>query len=132
MLHLLFVRGLTGEDGRFHIGDPLHTEGCAVVLVEHQAVEARLGVHLLVQVAIIEFSPDRRVVQPVTNIQGGVARPHEVRLLVLPGLLCEVSDKHGLFLLAGRLLNPDQHRARFQVYALSVPSPSPVTAASLS
>ena len=92
----LGLGGLAGEDGRADVGHALHTEGCAVMLIEHEAVEAHLlGVELLVKVPVVELSADLWIVQLVADAQVGGLRTHEAGVVVLPGLLCEVTDEHG-------------------------------------
>ena len=52
--------GDAGEDGGADVGYPLHAEGRAVVLVEHQGVEAHfLGIDLLIQVAVVQTGAHR-------------------------------------------------------------------------
>jgi len=59
-------RGLAGEDRRHQVGRGHVPVGVLVVLVDAHAVEPELlGVHELVEVAVVEGSADRGVVQLV-------------------------------------------------------------------
>ena len=91
----LGLGGLAGEDGSSDVGHALHTEGGAVVLVEHEAVEAHLlGVELFVEIPVVERRADLGVVHLVADAEVGGLGSHEAGLVVLPGLLGEVSYKH--------------------------------------
>ena len=93
----LRLRRLAGEDGRADVGNALHTERGAVMLIEHQAVEAHLlRVQLLVQIPVVERRADLRVVHLVADAQVCRLRAHQPGLVILPGLLGEMSYKHDL------------------------------------
>jgi len=85
--------GDAGQDGSADVGDALHTEGSAVVLVEHEGIEAHfLGVHLLVQVTVVEAGANVGVVVLVADAQVGGLGAHQARVVILPGLLGKVAD----------------------------------------
>ena len=85
--------GDAGQDGGADVGDALHTEGRAVVLVKHQGVEAHLfGIDLFVQVAVVETGTHRRVVVLVADAEVGGLGTHQAGVVVLPGLLGKVAD----------------------------------------
>ena len=87
--------GDAGEDGRADVGDALHTEGSAVVLVQHQGVEAHLlGEDLLVQVAVVEAGANLGVVILVADAEVGGLGAHQPGLVILPGLFGEVANEH--------------------------------------
>ena len=87
--------GDAGQDGGADVGDALHAEGRAVVLVEHQGVEAHLlGIHLLVEVAVVETGAHRGIVVLVADAEVGGLGAHKAGVVVLPGLLGKVADKH--------------------------------------
>ena len=96
--HNLGAVGDAGQDGGLHVHRAAHAEGRAVVLVEHEAVEAHLlGVDFFVQVAVVEVGAELSVVDFVADAQvhDGLAGGAEVAGLgVLVGPFGEVSDKH--------------------------------------
>ena len=60
--------GGLGEDGRLDVHRAAHAEGRAVVLVEHDAVEAHLlGIDALVEVAVVEIGAYLRVIDLVAE-----------------------------------------------------------------
>ena len=66
-----------------------------MVLVEHQAVEARLfGIDLFIDIAVIEPGAHDWVIHAVADAQIKALCPHQTCLVVLPGLLGKVPDEH--------------------------------------
>ena len=60
-----------GEDACLDVHGAAHAEGRAVVLVEHQAVEAHLlGVQPLVDVAVVQVGAELGVVDVVAEVEG--------------------------------------------------------------
>ena len=90
--------GHPGQDGRLDIHGPAHAKGGAVMFVEHQPIEPHLlGVHFLVQVAVVEFRPQLGVIGFVADrqVHNGLAGSPEIagtRILIRP--LGKVADKH--------------------------------------
>ena len=95
--------GDAGEDAGLDVHGAAHAEGRAVVLVEHEAVEAHLlGVEPLVDVAVVEVGAELGVVDVVAEIEvlDWQARGSEVAGLgVLVWSLGEVAYEHAGILL---------------------------------
>ena len=93
--------GDAGQDGGFYVHSAAHTEGGAVMFVEHQAVEAHfLGVDFFVQVAVVEGGAQFGVVDFVADVEvhNRLAGGAEVAGFgVLVRSFSEVSDEHFAF-----------------------------------
>ena len=101
--HYLGALGHAGENARLDVHGAAHAERRAVMLVEHQAVEAHLlGVQPLVDVAVVEVGPNLGVVDVVAEVEvldWQARRPEVARFRVLVGSLREVTYEHAGFLL---------------------------------
>ena len=86
---------LPRQDGRPDVRHPLHTERRAVMLIQHQPVEAHLlGVQLLIQVAVVQSRADLGIIHLVADAQISRLGAHQPRLVILPRLLGEMAYKH--------------------------------------
>ena len=93
--HDLGLGGDASENGGRHVGHAVHAERGAVVLVDHDPVEAHLlGVDLLVQVAVVEAGSTKGVVLAVAHLHDA-GPPGHGPVFFLPGLLGKVAYKHG-------------------------------------
>ena len=90
--------GDLGEDRGLHVHRAAHAEGGAVVLVEHDAVEADLlGIDALVKVAVVQVGADLGIVYLVAErkvLDGQSSRAEVARLGVLVRSFGEVAYEH--------------------------------------
>jgi len=90
--------GNLGKNGCLDVHRAAHAEGCAVMLVEHEAVETHLlRVHTLIEVAVVQVCANLGIVNLVAESQvfDGQASGTEVAgcwVLVWP--FCKVSYEH--------------------------------------
>ncbi len=92
----LHFGGDAGEDRSLDVGDAVHAEGRAVVLVDHQPVETHLlGVDLFVEIAVVQVGGVLGVVLGVADLVDAGA-PFVGPVVYLPGLFGEVADEHVL------------------------------------
>src|SRR5262249_34507397 len=92
----LHTPGGGGEDGREDVALGLHAEGCVVVLVQHDAVEAdALGQPVVLEVLVVETAPGGRIEVAVGEHERGGPELPTLRLGVCRhGLLGEVHEMH--------------------------------------